>query len=193
MRLVFVALAACSHAAAPAAPTAHPAPPVPTAATENPCFAHQPPIKATAMHEALEKYAWSLYLSEDEPAPPPTTYGTCTVDRNKVTAANGTPVAELGCGVRVLTRGIVDDLGLQIGATGTDVISRKHATTALTCFPNGIESSRCRFERAEENDTDDDFYVVAGYVGDEPVTGDAALAFFRSKTILEVDVSVWCH
>jgi len=42
MRLRLVALTACSHSASRPAP-------VPVAATENPCFANQPPIKATAM------------------------------------------------------------------------------------------------------------------------------------------------
>jgi hypothetical protein len=188
MRLLVVALAACGHAAPPA-----PSPPIPAVATDNPCFAGKPPIKASEMYTALEKYAWSLYQSEAEPPPPPTTYGSCKVDRNKVTSADGALVAELGCGVRVVKRGIVDGLGLQLGARGQDVIDRKRATTPLSCFANGPDTVRCRWERADGSDTDDDWYVVAGSLGEDPLTGEPALAYFRSRTIVELDVSVWCH
>jgi hypothetical protein len=142
----------------------------------------------------LEKYSWSLYLDPDEQPPPPTTYGSCRVERNKVTSATGTLVAELGCGVRVLVPGIRDSLGLELGATGKDVLDRKaKSLTPLTCLANGPDRVRCRFDRPEGSDTDLDWYVVAGQLGEDALTGDAAKTFFASRTLVELDVSMWCH
>jgi hypothetical protein len=152
-----------------------------------------PPLLATDLYQRLEKHAWSLYASEDEPPPPPSKLGSCTVERNVIRAADGAVVAELGCGVRVLQRGIRDDLGLEIGALGRDVLARKpRPVPALTCIPNGPDQARCAFERAPDKDVDSSWYVVAGKL-DETVTGDAAIAFFAPRTLVELDVSVWCH
>ncbi len=146
------------------------------------------------MWKTLEKYSWSVYLSETDSAPPPTTYGTCKVNRNRVTAANGSLVAELGCGVRVVTKGIKDELGLEIGAVGKDVLARKpKPLTKLTCFGNGPGQARCQFERPDDNDTDSTSYVVAGTLGEDAVTGDAAIKFFSSRPLVELGVSIWCH
>lgn len=158
-----------------------------------PCFPG-PPLVAADMFKALEKYAWSLYLGPDEPAPPPTTYGSCKVDRNRVTSADGKLVAELGCGVRVLSPGILDDLGLQLGAHGQDVLDRKpKPVRPMTCMANGPDQVRCMFERGEDEDTDASWYVVAGSFAGDVLTGPAASAYFAARPIVEIEVSVWCH
>ncbi len=189
-RLFVLALLACgATAAAPKQPTSKPE------RTRNPCFEASPPIAAADLWKALEKYSWSVYQSAEEKPPPPTMYGSCKVDRNKVTTTAGTLVAELGCGVRVLVPGIRDSLGIELGtATGKDVLERRpKPTTPLTCLANGHDQARCHFDRAENADTDSDWYVVAGQVGDEPLTGDAATKFFSDKRLVELDVSIWCH
>ena len=166
--------------------------PGPVAST-TPCFPG-PPLVATDIYKALEKYAWSLYLSEDEPAPPPTTYGTCKVDKNRVTSADGKLVAELGCGVRVLAPGILDDLGLQLGARGQDVLDRKPKPAhPMTCTANGPDQVRCMFGRGEDEDTDSTWYVVAGALAEDVLTGAAASTYFAARPIVEIEVSVWCH
>lgn len=153
-----------------------------------------PPLVALDMYKQLEKYAWSLYLSADEEAPAPTTFGSCTVNKNVVRAADGTVVAELGCGVRVLSPGIVDDLGLQLGARGQDVLDRKpKPVQPLVCTANGPDQVRCHFERAADSDTDASWYVMAGRIGDDVLTGDAATRWFSTATVVEIEVSVWCH
>lgn len=185
-RLFVLALLACGATAA--------APKAPPVKTANPCFPGKPPIVASELWRALEKYSWSVYLTEDEPKPPPTTYGSCKVDLNKVTKPDGTLVAELGCGVRVLVPGIRDELGIEIGrSTGNDVLARAKATTGFKCFANGPDQARCQFERAETSDTNPDDYVVAGQITGDVMTGDAARAFFASRTIVELGVSIWCH
>ena len=187
-RLFVLALLACGATAA--APK-----PVKRVVTNNPCFDGKPAMNAHDMWKDLEKYSWSLYLTEDEPKPPPTTYGSCNVNLNKVTKPDGTLVAELGCGVRVVVPGIRDSLGLELGtATGKDVLDRKPTPVAApTCMANGPQQVRCRFERPENSDTDIDWYVVAGQLGEDALTGDAAMKFFASRRLVELDVSMWCH
>lgn len=168
-------------------------PPVRPATSVTPCMPG-PPLAAKDLYAALEPYAWSLYLREDEPAPPPTTYGTCRVERNKVSAADGTPVAELGCGVRILVPGIVDELGLQVGARGQDVLDRApKPLRPMTCMGNGPEQVRCMFERREDQDTDGTWYVVAGSISEDVLTGRAARSYFAARRVVEIEFSVWCH
>lgn len=174
--------------AAPATPVASP--------STTPCFPG-PPLAALDVYHRLEKYAWSLYASaeDEERVPPATTFGSCTVDRNVVRAADGTVVAELGCGVRVLSRGILDDLGLQLGAHGQDVLDRKpKPVPPLVCTANGPSQVRCHFERPEDSDTDASWYVLAGSLGDADVLeGERAVRWFSTATVVEIEVSVWCH
>jgi hypothetical protein len=195
-RLIVLSLLGCGATpTAPKAPVPNTSVKAPVTPTENPCFANKPAIVAAEMWKTLEKYSWSVYLSEEEQAPPPTTFGSCKVERNKVTS-NGTLVAELGCGVRVLSRGILDDLGLQIGARGQDVLDRKpKPVPGLACMANGPDQVRCHFDRAEDSDLDASWYVVSGKLGkdDDALTGNAAREFFASRTLIELDVSIWCH
>ena len=163
--------------------------------TNNPCFAGKPAIKAGTLWKDLEPYSWSVYLNPDEQPPPPTTYGSCKVERNQVTTASGQLVAELGCGVRVLVPGIHDGLGLELGsATGKDVLDRwPKPQPNLTCIGNGPDQTRCHFDRAPDSDTNPDSYVVAGTLDKDAVTGEAARAFLADKRIVELHVSMWCH
>lgn len=190
-RLFVLALLACGATAAAPKPVRSTKP---TPSSTNPCFPDRPPLDAHVLWKDLEKYSWSLYLSEDEPPPPPTRYGSCRVERNLVTAATGRQVAELGCGVRVLVPGIRDSLGLELGASGADVLARKpRPTPELTCMPNGSEQVRCRFDREPDRDTDSDWYVVGGRLDGDVLTGEAARAWFATRTLVELDVSIWCH
>ncbi len=188
-RLFVLALLACgATAAAPKQPLPKPV------RTTNPCFPTSPPIVANDMWKTLEKYSWSVYLAEGEQPPPPTTYGSCKVERNKVTTSSGTLVAELGCGVRVLVPGIRDGHGIEVRkATGQDVLERTTSTTPLVCYANGPDQARCHFERPADSDTDSDAYVVGGQITGDVMTGDAARAFFATKPIVELGVSIWCH
>jgi hypothetical protein len=181
--IAVLSLLACGSSAAE--------PKAPKPITSNPCFAGKPSIVATEMWRTLEKYSWSLH--SDTP-PPPTTYGSCKVERNKVTTANGTLVAELGCGVRVVTKGVKDELGLELGALGKNVLARKHKPVPkLTCYGNGPDQTRCHFDRDEDSDTDATSYVVAGALGADVLTGDAAAKLFSARPIVEIGVSIWCH
>jgi hypothetical protein len=129
--LIVAGLAACGGGPRPAAAPAPAAPSPPTAAPPtaaptagaNPCFDGAPPLVAGELHGRLEKHTWSWSQDGDE-VPPPERLGTCTAHRGKLVTADGTVVAELGCGVQIFTRGIRDDLGLEIGARGADVIER---------------------------------------------------------------------
>jgi hypothetical protein len=101
---------------------------------------------------------------------------------------------ELGCGVRVVTKGIKDDLGLEIGALGKDVLARKKKPVPkLTCYGNGPSQARCHFDREADRDIDSTSYVVAGALGEDALTGEAAAKFFAGRPLVELGVSIWCH
>ncbi len=159
---------------------------------QTPCFPDQPVLRASKIYKDLEKFSWSMH---DQPGttPPTGTFGTCTVEGVRVLAADGSLVAELGCGVHILKPRIVDDLGLQIGATGKHVLARTpKPQQPLTCFPNGPNQARCRFDRPPDSDTDGTMYVVKGTL-EEPLTGAKARTFFASRKVVEIHTSVWCH
>lgn len=180
----------------------------PAGDANTPCFAGQPALKAGDIYKELEKHSSAWYIGSDD-WPPARTYGTCTVDRGKVHEADGSLVAEISCGVRVARRGIVDDLGLQIGARGSEVIERKERgiswarMTPMRCVSNGPGQVRCSFDQPEGTNTDPNSYVVAGEIGelgkfDEMsemvvLTGEAAITFFKEREIVEMLVSMWCH
>lgn len=50
--------------------------------------------------------------------------------------------------MRVLVPGIKDDLGLELGkgARGQDVLDRSPDHPPMTCWANGPDQTRCRFE-----------------------------------------------
>jgi hypothetical protein len=196
--LVLVVVAACGgssskHTAATPPTESPPARPQPPGRV--PCFSERTaPLEATAMYEELQKYAMSWMMPDDE-KPPPATYGSCTVADSKITAADGTLVAELTCGVRILVPGIEDDLGFELGtgARGQDVLDRKPGHPPLTCWANGPTQSRCRFDRPDDSDTDSSAYVVDGSFPGDALTGADAVAFFAPRELVELDVSIWCH
>jgi hypothetical protein len=166
-----------------------------------PCFAGKPALRAGDIYKELEQHssAWYLGLPDDK-WPAARSYGTCTVDRGKVIEADGSLVAEISCGVRVARKGITDEIGLQIGARGHAVIEGKEKglswakMTEMRCVSNGPDQVRCQFEQPEGTNTNPTSYVIAGSLGDEEVlVGPAAVAFFREREILEMNVSMWCH
>jgi hypothetical protein len=174
--------------------SAKPAPPTPAKASI-PCFPDRTaPLEALTIYKDLEKHAMGWMMPEDErPAPEP--YGTCRVADSKITAADGTVVAELSCGVHILVPGIKDDLGFALGtgARGQDVLDRAKDHPPLSCWANGPTQSRCRFDRREDADTDTSSYVVAGSFPGDALTGADAEAFFAPRELVELDVSIWCH
>jgi len=193
---IAVAGCAASHPGATPVATAPttttPAATPPTASGATPCFPGGPALEALAVYQKFEQYAISVY--EPDSAPPKIAYGTCTVENSQIREADGRVVAELGCGLRVMTAGIVDDLGLQLGARGQDVLDRKpHPVPSLRCMANGPDQVRCMFDRREDEDTDATWYMVAGQLGEDALTGAAATAYFGPRPLVEIYVSSWCH
>ncbi|MEO8702426.1 MAG: hypothetical protein ABI867_20450 [Kofleriaceae bacterium] len=163
-----------------------------------PCFpATTKPLVAAEIVKRLSKYMGSMYEGESDPAvkPPSTTFGSCKVVRNAITDRDGSLVAELGCGMRVVKRGIVDGRGVQVGSLGKDVLAKK--TGEVRCVSNGPGQVRCHVAVSASPtsvDADGDAYVVAGDLGDEEVvTGAAARAFLAPRRLVELHVNFWCH
>jgi len=167
------------------------------AKASTPCFPTQKkPLVALEIHKKLENHVTSLHDSKDESLTS-IAYGTCKLTGNELREADGSLVGELGCGMRVVRRGIADGLGIQVGAHGRDVIARKpKPLPALTCTSNGEGKAICRFasgaHAATSVDAHPDSYIVMGGL-DEVLTGAEALAFFREREIAEILVSFWCH
>jgi hypothetical protein len=181
-------------AMASASPKKPPAKHKASAKPVTPCFPGQPSVAARDIHTKLKRYADSLFAQPEDPPLPPAKFGTCTIKGNVLREANGKVVAELGCGIRVLSRGIHDELGIEIGARGQDVIDHKPASAkVLRCVANGPDQVRCRFDRAPDEDIDANDYSVAGKLGEDVLVGDAAVAFFAPRTVLELEANVWCH
>ena len=158
-----------------------------------PCFPKAASLAAVDIHKKLQRYADSIYTDADVPLPPGK-FGSCTITRNILRDEDGKVVAELGCGVRVLSRGIHDQLGIGIGARGLVVIDRMPASEmVLTCLANGPDQVRCRYNRAPDSDVDQNDYAVAGSLGEDILTGKAARSFFAPRRVVELLDNVWCH
>ncbi|MCE9572890.1 MAG: hypothetical protein K8W52_07015 [Deltaproteobacteria bacterium] len=192
--LATIALAAC-HAAPPATTPATTATTATPTTAGAPCFADRAALDGAAVFKQFEQYG-AMFQGDDPAAAPRTTFGTCTVAEGKIKDAAGTTVAEINCGLDILLPGIHDDLGLALGAHGQDVLARLPAGHGqLVCRSNGPGQVRCNPERREEDDTDASWYVVAGDLpaGTDVLTGAAAEAFFAPLTVVEIEMSVWCH
>lgn len=196
--LLLVVVAGCGGAGAPVAPevpatTVATAPDAaPVATTANPCFAGDPPLAARDVYQRLERHAWAFM--DPDSAPPAEPFGSCTVHRGELRAADGTLVAELDCAVRILVPGIHDELGLEIGARGGDVLARLPADRGpLVCFPNGPDQARCGAAQREDGDLNPHQYVVAGALPGDVLEGEAAEVFFAPRDIVEIFHNAWCH
>lgn len=184
---IVVLLVACGGGGSPG-PVA-PAPKPPTA----PCFADRALLTAREVYDANRQHALGIGSVEDPPTPA-SMYGTCRAEAGKITDAGGALVAEVGCGVRIVQRGITDELGLQIGVRGADVLAAKPKPhTELRCYASGPTQIWCEFERAEDQDTDGTSYIVDGTITEDALVGDAALAYFSPREVVEIHYSAWCH
>ncbi|MBK9030728.1 MAG: hypothetical protein IPL61_05210 [Myxococcales bacterium] len=192
--LVLVAwLAACGGAAV--APVAEAVPPAPAPASVTPCFPDRPPLDAGDLLRQLEQHAW-WWAQDEAELPPPEAFGTCTVHRGQIHSADGVVVAELGCGVQIFVPGIHDEVGIELGARGADVMARWTAPHGpMLCTGDGPDQARCGYERPEDGDTDLTRYVVAGALPPDvdALTGADAEVFFAPRRVVQIHYSGWCH
>jgi hypothetical protein len=154
-----------------------------------PCFPGQP-LDAWKLYRDLEPYS-TLFSDYERKT---TSYGTCTVDDAALREADGSLVAELGCGVRVVRAGIVDEHGAHVGMRGSELVTRlaRHTWFETRCVANGPEQTRCAYLGGEGSPRGNE-YVVAGGIGEQILLGDQALAFLRTRTIVEMHVRTTCH
>ncbi|HEY5923808.1 MAG TPA: hypothetical protein VIV11_19135, partial [Kofleriaceae bacterium] len=145
-----------------------------------PCFANRDVLVGSEVWSDLDHYA--IGMSSEEPASG--TYGTCTIKNGQLRDAHGTLVAEIHCGITVYVPGILDHLGFEIGARGSD-IAAEHATQDAICWhdfrdDDVAKHTRCSF-------SDGSHYSVAGVAAampeHGPLRGAAARGFFTSRTV----------
>lgn len=103
-------------------------------------------------------------------------------------------MAQLNCGIEVMRRGLVDHLGLQVGATGKQVIERTHALGGgLVCTPWG-QGVGCFFEPAGQEEQPIARYLVPKSLPSGAVLrGEAAERFFARQRIRSFHMTVYCH
>lgn len=171
------------------------------AAHAAPCF----PEKRTARpdHRLWLLHGW--FDDDMKRGGPKGTWGTCTVNKGVVRERDGTRVAEIYCGLDILVPGLVDDHGIGVGAIGEQVLEAygDGPSSTIVCahtFEPKVRRARCwipddpSFARGRRWS-----YVVAGRLPETDaergwlVRGEAALAFFRTRTILEIEHRGACH
>ncbi|HUQ05946.1 MAG TPA: hypothetical protein VM261_25765 [Kofleriaceae bacterium] len=166
-----------------------------------PCF---PGERSVRVDERL----WSLsgwYDDDGRRAGPKAKWGTCTVDNGVVRERDGTKVASVFCGMVIYTRGISDDKGVTIGMKGEAVLERygDGPSSTLVCrryLNPDVRRTRCLIPASR---ADWDAYVWAydvrgrmpAGVADEDgfARGEKALAFFRSRRVLQIFNRGACH
>jgi hypothetical protein len=111
-----------------------------------------------------------------------------------VRTADGVEVAQLHCGIEIKAPGLVDHLGLQVGAPASDAVAgHPHAQERIICADDEPGRTRCWFE-ARDDQGELAHYVVEGSLNSEEVwRGARALAFFRTRRIVQMTVRMWCH
>lgn len=191
--LVGLLIAGCGSSPPVAEP--EPAVAVPVAGGA-PCFPG-PPLVATTVHQQLERFSASIGNWDGRAPLPRGRFGDCRVVDGKVIDAAGDVVAELGCGIGVWQPGIVDDLGLQIGAAGADILAREpNAAARLVCMIGA--RTDCWFR-----DPDDNGEPRATYTLTDPlpapegspvsVQGADAVAVLRARRVERFHMTVYCH
>lgn len=183
-----------------AAPTPVDAAPAPVKRRAgNPCFPERGPLVADEVRQELDDFAACQWLEGDPPLRSGR-YGRCKVAEGVLHGPAGEPVAELGCGIRIMSRGFVDHIGLQVGASGRRVIAghRAERDTILCTWGQSepTPTTRCWFD---DDDLDGDgycgraHYIIAGAPPADVVVGDQALALLGAARIVEFSMRGFCH
>ena len=171
-----------------------------------PCFAHRDVLVGDEIWRDLSQYA--IGMSSDQP--PSTRYGTCTIADGQLRDANGALLAELHCGISVYAPGIIDHLGFEVGARGTDVAAAhvaeyreaeaqydppRRLTADAMCWAEGDKHTRCWIDRGDGNEPGSHYVFAATTPMPErgPLKGAHARTFFASHTVARFTVRITCH
>jgi hypothetical protein len=175
----------------PPEPVAQPLPRARVPGRRAPCFSDRDVLIGFQVWQDVERYA--IGMSADEPEQG--RYGTCAVSNGELRDANGTVLAHINCGLTVYTRGIIDEHGFEIGASGAD-IAAAHGNQDIICWPDGDTHTRCWISDDEHDDVGS-HYVVAGSPAMSLDTGvfrgAAARDFFTARNITHFMVRMNCH
>jgi hypothetical protein len=116
------------------------------------------------------------------------------VAKGVVTSADGRAVAQLNCGILVEAPGLVDHVGLQVGASARQVIDRhRDPEQRLTCVGGAGGETQCWFRPPADHDEPIARYTVRATPPQPVLEGREAVAFFAAQTILRFSLTMYCH
>lgn len=135
------------------------------------------------------------------------TWGTCTANRGIIRDPDGSLVARLGCGLVIKRSGLVNELGIEVGMRGEQVLEAygDGPSSRLACMSTYEPRRRRTYcwiavESVDDQRTTSTWgYTVWGRLPTSEVDtggtviGEKALAFFRTRTVLEMTSRGNCH
>jgi hypothetical protein len=134
-------------------------------------------------------------------------WGTCTANRGVIRDRDGSLVAMLGCGLVVKGSGLANELGIEVGMRGAQVLEAygDGPSSMLACRSTYEPHQRRTYcwipmDHVDQRLTTSTWgYTVWGRLPKSAVdengiaTGENALAFFRTRTVLEMTDRGSCH
>lgn len=157
-----------------------------------PCF-DGPPLPAALVWHHLRHFSASQDFWDGKSPLPETTYGRCKVKDAAVFDSRGRRLARLHCGITVERRGLTDHLGLEVGATGEQVIERTRPEREDLVCTGYTGGSRCYYQPKSGGEPRARYIVGRPLKKDAVLRGDAAERFFRAQRIKKIVVTMICH
>ena len=157
-----------------------------------PCFPG-PPLVASTVFSHVDKFGTGMHVYDGKMPLPNGHYGSCSIKKGALWSANDELVAHINCGLSVKSPGLVDHLGLGIGARGSDVVAREqHGVKRFICV-NQDAKSLCWFISKTQNEEPWVKYTVAAKLPAQSLRGKAAATFFAKHTVSAFHVTMYCH
>ncbi len=182
-------LAACGAADRPSTPAVAPAKATAAMDTDTPCFPGRPPLRIAEIFDELHQHR--LSIGETRPARPPARFGECVVADGQVRDARGRLVAELPCGIVIKLPGWVDPFGIQVGASGQELLARHAGAGPVSCMPRGSQRASCWFQG--QDGIPDLAYIVDAALDADWLDGPAARDFLSARRVVELSYLPDCH
>lgn len=156
------------------------------------CF-DGPPLVAGNVWYHLRHFSASQDFWDGESPLPEGRYGRCAVKGGMLFDPRGRRLAKLHCGIEVERRGLIDHLGLEVGALGKQVIERTRPENEELVCTGYTGGSRCYYHSDRGHEPPARYIVGRTLAGGAVLRGKAAERFFRDQRIKTIFVTMSCH